>query len=88
LVAGLTVMEIVELLVGTSMEKEKPKLYKVHFRIDVYCCGIISYAEGHTSVLANSESEAKKKVRYNIKLLYGGSTKVYMINDFNKPSNQ
>lgn len=66
------------------MEKEKPKAYRIYFRIDVYCCGIISYAEGHTSVLAYSETEAKKKVRENIKLTYGGPTKVYMETDFNE----
>lgn len=81
-VIGLTVMTIMELLAGTSMQKEKLKLYKVHFRIDVYCCGIISYTEGHTSVLANSKDEAKKKVRENIKLTYNGAIKVNAVYDF------
>jgi len=70
------------------METKKPKVYKIYFRIDVYCCGIISYAEGHTSVLANSEAEARKKVKDNIKLTYGGSVRTYMEHDFNEPLNQ
>lgn len=81
-VIGLTVMVIVELLAGTNMQREKLKLYKIHFRIDVYCCGIISYAEGHTSVLANSEDEAKKKVRENIQLNYNGTIKIDTIYNF------
>jgi len=88
LVTGLTAMVIVELLARDNMETEKPKVYRIHFRIDVYCCGIISYAEGHTSVLAHSEEEARNKVKDNIKLTYGGSIKIYMEHDFNKPLNQ
>lgn len=58
------------------------KVYKIHFRIDVYCCGIVSYAEGHTSILANSEQEAKKKVRENIQPSYNGAIKVNVMHDF------
>lgn len=64
------------------MEIKKQKIYKIHFRIDVYCCGIISYAEGHTSVLACSKEEAEKKVRENIKLTYNGAIKVNVVSDF------
>lgn len=46
------------------------ELYRVYFKIQIYCCGVISYAEGHTSVLATSEEEAKKKVKENITLTY------------------
>ena len=45
-------------------------LYKVRFKIQILCCGIISYAEGHTSVVATSEEEAKKKVKENIIFTY------------------
>lgn len=57
----------------------KTKLYKVRFKIQVGCCGIISYAEGHTTILATSEEEAKKKVRENIILIYYGPETISQI---------
>ena len=55
------------------------KIYKVRFKIQVWCCGIISYVEGHTAILATSEEEAKKKVRENIRLTYYGPVTISQI---------
>lgn len=49
------------------------------FKIQVLCCGIISYAEGHTTILATSEEDAEKKVRENIQLNYNGAITINQI---------
>lgn len=55
------------------------KIYKIRFTIEVWCCGVISYAEGHTTILATSKEEAKKKVRENISLTYYGPVTINQI---------
>lgn len=55
------------------------KVYKIRFSIQVLCCGVISYTEGHVTVLATSEEEAKKKVRENIQLNYNGAITINQI---------
>lgn len=51
-------------------------LYKVYFTIEVYCNGVVSYANAHISVLANSEEEAVNKIKENVSLKYNQTTKV------------
>lgn len=55
-------------------------LYKVYFTIEVYCNGIVSYANTYISILANSEEEAVNKIKENISLKYNQTIKVDELN--------
>ena len=44
------------------------KLFKVNFKVRCYCGGVYSYADAHLTVPAESEEEARKKVKENTQL--------------------
>ena len=47
---------------------EKKNVYRVWFKVQFYCGGIVSWSEGHTTVLALSEDEARKNFKEIIRI--------------------
>lgn len=43
-------------------------IYRVYFKVEFYCGGIISYADGHTSLLGYSDVNAKENFKKNFRI--------------------